>query len=149
MKVYRNDAVRMTDSATIYRYIHGGRGVVDLIAPSGNFHTYAFRRPLNSSEFPDDIIFVFAVHEDTKLLYIGVLDGDQFRLTQNSRFLEDTDIVKGAKWIVKMSKNPKFAAESKMMLRHLGMCGRCGRHLTDEKCLQIGFGKKCLQKETC
>lgn len=130
----------MTDSSTIWRYITGGRGVVTLEAPSGKSHTYLFRKPIATSEFPDDVIFVYAVHED-KRFYVGMLEGKFFRLTRNSRFLPDTEIVKGASYIVKMAINPGL--KSRMKLYHLGICCRCGRKLTTKKSMEEGVGPKC------
>lgn len=136
---------RMLDQDIIHRYIHGGRGIVTLEAPSGKSHMYAFYRPKNDSIFPEDIIFVYAVHDRCKLYYIGMLGGDCFRLTHNSRYLSDTEIVKGAKYIVNMSNVVGFAQRSKMKLFHEGVCCRCGRALKTEKSLQQGIGSKCLK----
>ena len=136
---------RMIDRDIIHRYIIGGRGIATLEAPSGKSHTYAFKRPLNASEFPDDVIFVYAVHDKEKLFYIGMMEGLNFRLTHNSRFLEDTEIVRGAQYIVKMASYHNLAARSKMKLYHEGICCRCGRLLTSEKSIEEGAGPKCLK----
>lgn len=137
---------QMTDRNIIHRYIIGGRGIVTLEAPSGKSHTYAFKRPLNASEFPDDVIFVYAVHDKEKLFYIGMMEGLNFRLTHNSRFLEDTEIVRGAQYIVKMASYNDLASRSKMKLYHEGICCRCGRPLTSEKSVEQGAGPKCLKE---
>lgn len=136
---------RMIDRDIIHRYIIGGRGIVTLEAPSGKSHTYAFKRPINASEFPDDVIFVYAVHDKEKLFYIGMMEGLNFRLTHNSRFLEDTEIVRGAQYIVKMASYEGLAERSKMNLYHEGICCRCGRPLTSEKSIEEGAGPKCLR----
>lgn len=136
---------QMTDNSIICRYINGGRGVVTLEAPSGKSHTYMFRKPINSSEFPEDVVFVYAVHDKEKLFYIGMIEDRYFRLTRNSRFLEDTEIVKGAKYIMRMAYIPHHAEQSSMKLYHEGICCRCGRPLTTEKSVDAGVGKKCEQ----
>lgn len=136
---------RMIDRDIIHRYIIGGRGIVTLEAPSGKSHTYAFKRPVNASEFPDDVIFVYAVHDKEKLFYIGMMEGLNFRLTHNSRFLEDTEIVRGAQYIVKMASYEGLAERSKMNLYHEGICCRCGRPLTSQKSVEEGAGPKCLR----
>lgn len=142
-RVYRDNATKLTDRATIYRYIHGGRGAVDLIAPSGKKHSYLFLRPRNGEHYPTDIVFVYALHNDDTKFYVGMIEEGKFRLTANSRFLGDTEIVKGARYIMKMATIDHFAEFSKMTLQHLGMCCRCGRPLSDEKYLEEGIGRKC------
>ena len=137
---------QITDSHILHRYIHGGRGILTLEAPSGKSHTYAFRKPNNASEFPDDVIFVYALHDECKLFYIGMMENGIFRLTHHSRFLEQNEIVKGAKYIVKLSHKPKF--NSPMKLYHEGICCRCGRPLTAESSLKQGIGKNCKKEFT-
>jgi len=140
MKLYEPHL--MTDQSIMYTYIHGGRGAVKLEAPSGKSHSYLFKKPTNG-EFPDDVLFVYALHED-KQFYVGMVERDRFRLTQNSRFLIDTEIVRGAFYIMKMITVPGFTTP--MKLYHLGMCARCGRRLESEKSIQEGVGPKCRRK---
>ena len=80
-----------------------------------------------------------------------MLELGKFRLTRNSRFLEDTDIVKGAKYIMRMSNDDSLCHTTPMKLYHEGMCARCGRRLLDSKSKKIGYGYKCLKKQnpTC
>lgn len=146
MKVYPEHSEVMKDRNIIHRYIHGGKGVVDLIAPSGKKHSYAFLKPRNPTTFPDDVVFVYAFHNYEKLFYVGMIEGNTFRRTKNSRFLPDTEIVKGARYINTMANIDRFAEKSQMTLKHLGMCSRCGRKLMDEKSLREGIGKKCRKK---
>lgn len=145
-KTYEDSKTKLNLINRIHSYIHGGRGILTLEAPSGNSHSYAFYRPLNSSSFPDDIVFVYAAHDNTKLFYIGMIENDQFRLTAHSRFLEDTDIVKGAKYIVRMSRDQNLCNKTPMKLYHEGMCARCGRKLETDKSKELGFGPKCIKK---
>ena len=142
-KVYRENATKLTNREVIHRYIHGGRGAVDLIAPSGKKHSYLFFRPRNGQHYPTDIVFVYALHNDDTKFYVGMIEDDRFRLTTNSRFLEETEIVKGARYIMKMATIDHFAELSQMALVHLGVCCRCGRPLTSEKYLLEGIGRRC------
>ena len=134
---------QMTDSKIINEYIHGGKGVVCLEAPSGKCHYYMFQRPYNSEAFPYDIIFIYAVHDFTKKFYIGKIEKGQFRMTSRSRFHPSTEIVKGAKFIVRMAHYQQLVDNTPMKLYHMGICARCGRPLTDSKCIELGFGKRC------
>lgn len=129
-------------STDIYHYIHAGRGLVVLESPSGKSHTYMFEKPNSTDTFPDDVIFVYTFSEGKKF-YVGMMEDDKFRITRHSRFLPDTEIVKGAFYIVKMSKSQRQVDDNPMMLYHLGSCGRCGRLLTSDDAIESGIGKKC------
>lgn len=149
VRIYSEYKTQLTTSDNIYRYIHGGRGVVELEAPSGKSHKYAFTKPASPNAFPEDIIFVYAVHTEEqkgmKLFYVGMIENNKFRITRNSRFLWDNEITKGANYIVKMATNPELAESTPMKLYHLGVCCRCGRALTSERALETGIGRKCLK----
>lgn len=140
---------RLNTAQDIERFIYGGQGICTLLqVDNGIYHSYKFSKPKDSS-FPPDIIFVYAVHETETdkpmLFYIGKVDKDGFTLTSKSRFQADNDIVKGARWIVKMSKNDKVAADSRMILTHNGRCARCGRPLSQESACRAGIGNKCMK----
>ena len=135
---------QLKDFESIHRFIHGGKGVCTLEAPFGVHHTYLFLKPSDRDAFPDDVVFVYAVHE-SKRFYIGMIEQDKFRLTRNSRFLPDNEITKGAAYIARMATDKNLADKTPMVLYHDGRCARCGRKLTDEDALHVGFGKKCLK----
>lgn len=143
-KTYPENKGLLTDPDAITQYIHGGRGIVMLQSPSGKSHTYMFSKPVNPSTFPDDVIFVFAVHEGVKQFYIGMIELDEFRLTKHSRFLPDTEIVRGAQYIIRMADH--YIENNKMQLWHMGVCARCGRKLSTEKSILTGIGPKCMRK---
>jgi hypothetical protein len=134
----------LKDNKIIWNIIHGGKGELTLIAPSGNAHTYKYLRP-RSHDFPEDVIFVYAMHEGTKF-YLGMIERGKFRLTRNSRFDLDTEIVRGAEYIMKLAESPILAVTSPMVLIHNGRCAKCGRELTQPKWKAIGFGRKCNKK---
>ena len=134
----------LESSEAVRRYVLGGRGIVSLESPSGISYTYAFRRPIDD-EFPKDILFVYLVSSNMELFYVGMLEGLSFRLTKHSRYLKDTNPVKGAKWISRMMQEPELVATTQMRLYHEGICGRCGRNLTRTSSLSSGFGRRCLR----
>ena len=134
-----------TDSNILNTYLYGGDAVVTLESPSGTKHTYVYSKPKDSDSFPIDTRFVYCLH-GTKRFYLGMIDQDRFRLTRNSRFTEDTDIVKGAKYIENLRKNQVFLDSSPMKIYHNFRCARCHRLLTDEKAIKLGYGKKCYKK---
>lgn len=140
IRVYPEQSCKLS-GPFIRDYIFGGRGIVTLKSPSGVHHSYMFAKPKNEDVFPDDVVFVYAVHERSKLFYVGMIESGRFRLTRNSRFDSHTDIVKGARYIVKMADHPDM--ETPMALYHEGMCACCGRRLTNPKSLESGIGPKC------
>lgn len=141
------EQLRMTDSNIIWRYIHGGKGVVTLYNPENHkAHAYRFSFPRNSVDFPEGTIFVYVLHE-SKSFYLGkLLDSGQFTLTNASKFGRDTDAVKGAEYITYMSVSQKFAEAESMHLYHSGRCCKCGRELLDSESIAAGIGKKCCAK---
>lgn len=140
------DDLLMLDSKTIYRYIHAGHGEVTLVSPTTNkAHSYVFAKPNDERQFPDNTIFVYALHEGHKL-YLGMLDGSGFRLTARSRFDAETEVVKGARYIVTMASNQPLVDKRKMNLYQSGKCCLCGRKLTGSSGLKNGIGRLCLKR---
>lgn len=143
MKIYPESSHEFTDSSLLNTYILGGRGVVTLESPGGKKHSYVYETPMNSESFPEDVRFVYALHDGIKKFYIGMIELDSFRLTRNSRFLPDTEIVKGARYIENLRHSQNFLSRSPMKIYHQGVCARCGRKLTSHKSIVTGFGRKC------
>ena len=140
------DEMLMTDSKVIYRYLHGGKGVVTLVNPTTfKAHTYKFLKPANDRQFPEDTIFVYVMHEGRRH-YLGMLTGSDLRRTAKSSYNEDTEAMKGARYIVKMSNRQDMVDTKMMHLYHSGRCCYCGKPLSAEWGMSQGIGKKCLQK---
>ena len=142
--LYHESSGELKGRQAIYEYIHGGRGIVTLVSPSGQQHTYQFSRPSERDSFPEDVIFIYAIHDGIKRFYIGMVEQDKFRLTAHSRFLPDTEIVKGANYIMRMASEPNLSTP--MKLYHEGMCCFCGRQLTSDKSISTGIGPKCRRR---
>lgn len=145
-KVYPDSSQQFKSSELITNYIYGGRGIMKLESPSGTHHYYMFQKPADRDAFPDDVVFVYAIHNFEKKFYLGMIEQGKFRLTRNSRFLPDTDIVKGAFYIMKMSYSQQLVDKTPMKLSHMGMCARCGRELTTDKSIHNGIGPKCRKR---
>lgn len=139
------DKFRITSVETLNNCMFGGNGFVALVAPSMKCHSYRFVKPKNSSDFPDDVIFVSVLHED-KYFYIGMIEERRFRLTRNSRFDEDTESVKGAKYLMDIANKPEMFKFTSMKMYHSGRCAVCGRKIRSEKGIEHGVGTKCLCK---
>lgn len=136
----------LADSTIINRYIHAGKGELILQAPSGKAHKYAFLAPSNKKDFPEGTIFVYGLHE-SKRYYLGMLpyNEDAFRRTAKSSFGEDTEIMKGARFIVRMATDQGLVDRTPMKLYQSGKCCKCGRPLTQGDNIREGIGRKCLK----
>lgn len=141
-------SAKLTTCEDIKEYCMGGRAVVTLLSPATKVHhTYYFLKPRNEDVFPDDVRFVYAVHAEQKLFYLGMIEQDKFRLTRASRFDNHTDIVKGARYIMRMMADSRTL--DRMELYHEGICSVCGRALTNPKSLKSGIGPKCRKRISC
>lgn len=136
----------MLDSSVIYRYIHGGDAEVTLVHPPSNYaHAYAFCKPKNELDFPEGTIFAYVLHNGHKM-YLGMLSGNGFRRTQKSNFDEDTEAMKGVRYIVRMANEQNLVDKELMHLYHSGRCCCCGRKLSGKKSMKAGIGRKCLAR---
>lgn len=141
VKTYPEFSCELKTPEAIRTYIYGNKGVVTLKSPTGKHHTYLFAKPRNSAQFPEDIRFVYALHDNQKLFYVGALEQGKFKLTRASRFLPENEITKGASYIVRMANST--ALNTPMKLYHEGVCCRCGRPLTHPKSIETGIGPRC------
>lgn len=144
LNIHHENSHELQGSQIIRDYIFGGRGVVTLLSPTGVHHSYVFKKPRNEDQFPDDVYFVYALHNGDKLFYVGMIENCQFRLTRSSRFLNDTEIVKGARYIMRMAFTPNL--HTSMKLYHEGICSVCGRPLTNPKSIEVGIGPRCRRR---
>lgn len=137
----------LKDSKVIHRYIHAGKGELILQSPSGKAHKYLFLSPMNTADFSEDTIFVYCIHND-KRFYLGMLQDTEpwFRRTSRSAFGEDTEAVKGARYIAKMANNQELVDNTPMKLYQSGRCCKCGRKLSVPSEISAGIGRKCLRK---
>ena len=139
------DRYQITEHDALRNCMLGGKGLICLVSPSTKAHTYRFNKPRNSADFPDDVIFVSVLHEN-KYFYIGMIERKKFRLTRNSRFEEDTESVRGAKFLVGLLNDENAFKSTKMKMYHSGRCAVCGRKLNSQRAIKCGVGGKCLAK---
>ena len=137
-----DDKLKITNSEMLTEYIHGGNAVLTLVGPAGTAHTYIFKCPRNSTEFPPGVRFVYVLHEDVRF-YLGILDQGKFRRTMHSNFTEEAETVKGAKYIVRLASDQQLLDTTLMKLYQSGRCARCGRLLDSDASFVHGFGRKC------
>lgn len=143
--MYDQCRAQFVSGPQIANYISGGKGIVTLQSPTGKHHTYEFRRPNDEDVFPKDTLFVYTLVKDFTWMYVGMYSSSykSFKLTRASRFRSSSPIVKGARYIVKLARNPGSIKEDRMQIYHEGTCSVCGRKLTSPKSIQTGMGPQC------
>lgn len=140
------DSQLIKDSKIIDRFIHAGKGELTLASPrTWHAHSYRFEFPANRAMFPEGTIFVYVLHNEHKM-YIGMLDDELgVRCTNRSVFVETTEAVKGARYIVKMARSQELVDRQDMLIYHSGRCCRCGTKLRSENAMLQGMGRSCLK----
>lgn len=142
-------ANQIHSSDTIRNYVYGGGGALILEGPSGTSHVYKFQQPNPVDQFPDDVRFVYALHEDIsgdKLFYIGMVSKGQFKLTRHSRFLVDTPIVRGAYYIIRLMNYQQLLDSTPMKIYHNGRCCFCNKPISSAKSIELGYGRQCKER---
>lgn len=135
---------RLRGAENIKRYCMSGNAIVTLTSPTGVHYTYYIRAPWqeDKDDFTSDVRFVYVLGTEGRWKYVGGLygDGTYFRSTQNSSISSRSPVFRGVIYLVKMM-NIEF--ETPMIVQHEGVCGRCGRRLTDPISIERGIGPKC------
>lgn len=134
---------RLTKSDTLKNMIAGRYSIFNLEAPSGKNHFFEFIRPKEG--FTPNTIFAYVRHNNFRY-YLGTVENGHFRLTRNSKFGPNTESVLGAKYIVSLSNNQALLGSTPMKLTYSGRCCMCGRLLSSEKSIELGFGKRCYKE---
>ena len=125
----------------IYRYMTGGHAVVTLLSDSGKHHTYSFNAPTNKKP-GEDTLFIRTLVADGEWGYVGMYKNRDFHFTAKSQYKADSEIVKGAAFIIRLMLQEGFY-NPKMHLFHEGVCSRCGRPLTNPASIALGIGPQC------
>lgn len=141
VKTYHENSHILRNMIDISNYIHGGHGVVTLVAPDGVYHTYMFKKPYGTDKFKDGTLFAYCLEGKNRCNYVGMWDTRNFRKTTNSEYEEDTDQFRGARYIIYMSLKD---FNTPMKLYHEGVCCRCGRPLTTPESIERGMGPVCM-----
>lgn len=86
---------------------------------------------------PDDFHFIGTIWEDKK----------EYRHSPKARAKEDSEVVKGLKWLVSHIQAKKNLPE-KMAFWHEGVCAICGRELTNPESIEFGIGPVCRNRRS-
>lgn len=117
---------------------------------SGEHRTYKIRRPEPTAQYPNPAWFLkqmTGTDNESHYSYIGMInptDGT-VKLTKASKFAEDSNTVKAARWVVSRVMLGTQIPDQ-IDIRHAGKCGRCGRTLTTPESLDRGIGPECWCK---
>ena len=116
---------------------------------SGQHRTYKIRKPTPTPQYPKPAWFVKVMtgtDNENHYSYIGMLDANNgtIKLTRASKFSEDSDTVKAARWVMGRVINQSQIPDQ-IDIRHSGKCGRCGKTLTNPESLDSGLGPECIK----
>jgi hypothetical protein len=117
---------------------------------TGVHRTYKIRKPEPTAQYPNPAWFVKVMtgtDNESHYSYVGRLDSrtGAVAMTRASKFTEDSDTVKAARWIMGRVVN-QLQIPDKIDVRHSGKCGRCGRTLTEPTSLDCGIGPECRRR---
>ena len=145
VNMYHVSMSKFMSASDIQHYIQGGHGVCTIENPySLNKYTYAFRKPVHEEDFAEGVAFVY-VKSGRNFMYVGMMEPDmKFRKTRKSKYDTDSPEFKGAKYICDCARIKNF--HIRMNIYHEGICGCCGRKLTDPSSIRLGIGPGCRRK---
>ena len=70
-----------------------------------------------------------------------------FKLTKGSKILRGSEGWKAIDWFIRnINVMPDYCRNKGVKIYHEGVCGRCGRTLTDPVSIQAGFGPECIKR---
>lgn len=85
--------------------------------------------------------------------YLGMLQGQRFRLTAKSKMRQDSAPVKAFDWTLRQllfegtqRPNPGYGLPPQLEFWHEGRCGVCNRPLTVPESIESGIGPVCAEK---
>lgn len=129
----------------LLQYLHGGAGQVTMYSPTGKTRTYKVAKPRHD-QFADGTYFIYAQYSNGEWAYVGMVDPEDLVVirTTHSKFPRNHSIFKGAEYLYDMATGR--IRSTKMRVLHEGVCGACGRKLTDPKSIACGIGPSCRRK---
>jgi hypothetical protein len=113
-----------------------------------NRFTYKVCQAKDSNDEPKDLWFVSILvgsDNENSYQYAGIITPQGFKLTAKSKVTNDATSVKAFTWLWGMVIKGIELPE-KVVFRHSGKCGKCGRKLTTPESIDSGFGPVCLSK---
>jgi len=141
-----------TDAIEALQYITAGNAKVTFESLKTKTHfTYKVQRAENRDGTPANRWFVKVLNgpdNENDYAYIGLIDtkfnGTVFRQTDKARFKADAPCVKAFSWA--WNHLERGHLPDRLVIRHEGVCGRCGRTLTVPESIDSGLGPECREK---
>lgn len=126
-----------TDAQLAREFILAGNAIFTLRSrKTGAHYTYRVRKLTDK-----ELWFSSVLTAPNEYTYMGVIEGEQFRLTKKSSYTEDTLPVRGLRYALRGVFSGTVPGDLDIM--HEGRCGRCCRPLTRPDSIERGLGPEC------
>lgn len=132
------------NAANIIRFIRAGNATFTIQSvETGVYFTYNVRAGARS----EHLRFVKVLIAPETYAYLGALcRGGELVRTAASRFTESAPSFKALAWFMReLARTPGDQTPAKVIFRHEGKCGRCGRPLTTPASIDTGLGPDCAE----
>lgn len=129
-------------------FVLAGKAIFTVSNPKGERYTFRVNHKEANGNYPETwfVSLLTGPCNETSYSYLGKLipNNCEVRLTNASKFNDDSVPVKVVRWVVKKIWNNEQLPEG-YKLHHEGKCGRCGRLLTVPQSIESGFGPECVK----
>ena len=124
-------------------FFEGGNAIFTVTNPMGKHYTYKIRHP---DKKPFFVSLLTGPDNCTNYTYLGMYipQNKTVKLTEKSKFTEDSTPVKVIRWAIQMIADNKPLPKGYSIL-HEGRCCRCGRLLTTQESIINGIGPECMK----
>jgi hypothetical protein len=128
-----------SDIESLTEFIYAGRAVLTVTSTKTGKHiTYKIGRIQDS-----DLYGVRRLTSGDDWLYLGVIDQGEFRsTTKTPPYMKLTAEFKAFDWLSRWV-NERKQMPPNVIIQHAGLCGMCGRELTDPVSIAEGYGPTC------
>lgn len=133
------------NAANIIRFIRAGNATFTIQSVETGAHfTYNVRRAPQGNR--GNFLFVKVLIAPETYAYLGALSLGRLVTTRASRISESAASFKALAWFMReLSRTAPDATPAKVIFRHEGKCGRCGRALTTPASIDTGLGPDCAE----
>jgi hypothetical protein len=127
------------------RFFVGGRSIFTIDNGKGTHYTFRIGRKDETQ--PYFVGLLTGPNNERDYTYLGIYNPDNHgvRLTQKSKYTEDSLPVKVIRWGIRQVVDSKPLPEG-YRIQHEGSCCVCGRPLTDPESIELGIGPICREK---
>lgn len=140
----------MNDTMTVNtindkRFFTGGRATFTVANNKGDHYTFKIGHREETQPF--FVSLLTGPDNESSYTYLGIYNPETHgvRLTQKSKYTEDSTPVKVVRWALRQVVEGKTLPEG-YTIQHAGKCCCCGRKLTDPESITLGIGPDCRAK---